>query len=390
MKIDQSKLKKCSSEVPADCKGLIDRLTSNKAEFLSELQRIEQLWISPVFLARKWKKFYLFFFDLRTEVLLCFVNYLLCTIIMNNSSKLGCMYFNRLFYCAFTDDLKIKSEKTKKKLFKMKIDRSKLKKSSSEVPADCKGLIDRLTSTSNKAEFLSELQRIETWTYGKCELLHWIDVLDLCDEVLEAAAARPEGKWALAVDGGDDKLKELVLWTLHFTTLLIEHSFSRHLYSSMEHLTTLLASSDLDVVLAVLNLLYMFSKRSNFIARLAAEKRSGLLSRLTHLAAGWGGKDNGFGLSKCCSDDAVRYLLFFIFQKLLYVVTRNIHPGLKPVSGRGTSILGWHKPETRVNIACVCSIERGFFKKKLKWNFPVKSYRVYDCIWKLIFIFHKL
>jgi E3 ubiquitin-protein ligase HUWE1 len=187
----------------------------------------------------------------------------------------------------------------------MKIDRSKLKKSSSEVPADCKGLIDRLTSTSNKAEFLSELQRIETWTYGKCELLHWIDVLDLCDEVLEAAAARPEAKWALAVDGGDDKLKELVLWTLHFTTLLIEHSFSRHLYSSMEHLTTLLASSDLDVVLAVLNLLYMFSKRSNFIARLAAEKRSGLLSRLTHLAAGWGGKDNGFGLSKCCSDDAV-------------------------------------------------------------------------------------
>ena len=202
----------------------------------------------------------------------------------------------------------------------MKIDRSKLKKSSSEVPADCKGLIDRLTSTSNKAEFLSELQRIETWTYGKCELLHWIDVLDLADEVLEAAAARPEGKWALAVDGGDDKLKELVLWTLHFTTLLIEHSFSRHLYSSMEHLTTLLASSDLDVVLAVLNLLYMFSKRSNFIARLAAEKRSGLLSRLTHLAAGWGGKDNGFGLSKCCSDDAVRYLLIFIFHKLLYVM----------------------------------------------------------------------
>ena len=31
----------------------------------------------------------------------------------------------------------------------------------------------------------------------------------------------------------------------------------------------------------------------------------GLLTRLTHLAAGWGGKDNGFGLSKCCSDDAM-------------------------------------------------------------------------------------
>ena len=158
----------------------------------------------------------------------------------------------------------------------MKIDRSKLKKSSSEVPADCKTLIDRLTSTTSKTDFLSQLQKIETWTYGKCELLHWIDVLDVCDDVLEAAAApatsstslvekneendKPaiKSRWGLACDGGDDRLKELLLWTLHFTTLLIEHSFSRHLYSSMEHLTTLLASSDLDVVLAVLNLLYMF------------------------------------------------------------------------------------------------------------------------------------
>ena len=49
----------------------------------------------------------------------------------------------------------------------------------------------------------------------------------------------------------------------------------------------------------------LFSKRSNFISRLSVDKRSGLLSRLTHLAASWGGKDNGFGLAKCCSDDAI-------------------------------------------------------------------------------------
>ena len=169
----------------------------------------------------------------------------------------------------------------------MKIDRSKLKKSSSEVPADCKTLIDRLTSTTSKTDFLQQLQKIETWTYGKCELLHWIDVLDVCDDVLEAAAAPAQlgpvassgdtenttekeklskSRWGLACDGGDDRLKELLLWTLHFTTLLIEHSFSRHLYSSMEHLTTLLASSDLDVVLAVLNLLYMFRLVATLLA----------------------------------------------------------------------------------------------------------------------------
>ncbi len=138
----------------------------------------------------------------------------------------------------------------------MRIDRSKLKKSSSDVPADCKALIDRLvaagaasTSTSattpapasssggssSKEAFLRELQRVQTWTYGKCELFHWIDVLDLCDEVIEAAAARTTS-WALSCDAAAEnpsdaaraREKELLLWTLHFTTLLIEHSFSRY------------------------------------------------------------------------------------------------------------------------------------------------------------------
>jgi len=189
----------------------------------------------------------------------------------------------------------------------MKIDRSKLKKSTSEVPADCKNLIEKLKGCSQD-QFLAELRTIETWTYGKCELYHWIDILDLCDDILESATVRSTGSWVLACDQpgpGAKHLKELVLWTLHFTTLLIEHSFSRHLYSSMEHLSLLLSSFDLDVVLAVLNLLYMFSKRSNFISRLAPDKRALLLTRLSHLAASWGGKDNGFGLSVCCSDEPI-------------------------------------------------------------------------------------
>ncbi|XP_059079512.1 E3 ubiquitin-protein ligase HUWE1-like isoform X2 [Tigriopus californicus] len=212
----------------------------------------------------------------------------------------------------------------------MKIDRAKLKKSCSEVPPDCQALIERLTSAGQAGHevFLQELQRIETWIFGKCELFHWIEVLDLCDDVLEAAAqplhpeprpGLPGGAWARVADTSlvippqpegpareAAKRKELLLWTLHFTTLLIEHSFSRHLYSSMEHLTALLASSDLDVILAVLNLLYMFSKRSNFITRLNAEKRQGLLNRLTYLASSWGGRENGFGLAQCCTDRPVQ------------------------------------------------------------------------------------
>ena len=65
----------------------------------------------------------------------------------------------------------------------MKIDRSKLKKSSSEVPADCKNLIDKLKVRKSEFfvnvfyfntfqgcsqdQFLLELKSIETWTYGE-------------------------------------------------------------------------------------------------------------------------------------------------------------------------------------------------------------------------------
>ena len=52
----------------------------------------------------------------------------------------------------------------------------------------------------------------------------------------------------------------------------------------LQHLCVLLACPDLDVVLAVLNLLYVFSKRSNFISRLPPKKRAHLNSYLEYLA----------------------------------------------------------------------------------------------------------
>lgn len=185
----------------------------------------------------------------------------------------------------------------------MKIERSRLKKSSSEVPLDCRLLVERLKSCSQE-ELLLELQAVKSWNWGKCELYHWIDVLDLFDSLLEAAChTGPEGHWCLHCDRpGCEQEKELLLCILQFTALLIEHSFSRHLYNSMEHLTALLSSSDMQVVLGVLNLLYVFSKRSNFITRLNPDRRQALLTRLTYLAENWGGKENGFGLADCCQD----------------------------------------------------------------------------------------
>ncbi|KAG5838248.1 hypothetical protein ANANG_G00221770 [Anguilla anguilla] len=191
----------------------------------------------------------------------------------------------------------------------MKVDRSKLKKTPTEAPTDCRTLIEKLKGCSDD-QLLLELQQIKTWNIGKCELYHWVDLLDRFDGILCDAGQTVEGmSWLLVCDQPDSThhpenthLKALLLAVLNFTALLIEYSFSRHLYSSIEHLTTLLASCDMQVVLAVLNLLYVFSKRSNYITRLGSDKRAPLLARLQHLAESWGGKENGFGLAECCRD----------------------------------------------------------------------------------------
>lgn len=187
----------------------------------------------------------------------------------------------------------------------MKVDTARLKKGTSEVPPECQHLIDRLRNCS-RTELAVELGAIDAYTFGKSELYHWIDVLDIFDSILEEATVpRDNLDWCLACDGygyNQDRI-DLLLAVLHFTTLLIEHSFSRHLYNSVEHLTALLASSNMDIVLGVLNLLYMFSKRSNFIPRLNSIKRTALLSRLTYIAESWGGKEHGYGLADCCAED---------------------------------------------------------------------------------------
>lgn len=82
----------------------------------------------------------------------------------------------------------------------MKVDRARLKKSASDIPAECQILIDKLRQCS-RTELLEELSRVETWTFGKCELYHWIDILDIFDVILEEACARlNDNEWALTCD----------------------------------------------------------------------------------------------------------------------------------------------------------------------------------------------
>ena len=54
-------------------------------------------------------------------------------------------------------------------------------------PPDCKSLIEEIKSASMKSpgDLTNFLKTVKIWTVGKCELYHWIDVLDIFDSILE-------------------------------------------------------------------------------------------------------------------------------------------------------------------------------------------------------------
>ncbi|XP_037724903.1 E3 ubiquitin-protein ligase HUWE1 isoform X3 [Drosophila subpulchrella] len=206
----------------------------------------------------------------------------------------------------------------------MKVDTVKLKKGSSELTAECRELIDELTKRRTRPELLEFLDTIHVWIYGKCELYHWIEILDRFDKILEEASRHVNAnEFVLQCDTNFQETDvTLLLHVLNFTTLLIEHSFSRHLYNSIEHLTVLLSSQNMDIVLAVLNLLYMFSKRSNFIPRLPFEKKELLIVKLFNIAERWGDPNYGLSLKDCCIGEPK---LEFLYQLCIDYVDEHGH-----------------------------------------------------------------
>ena len=52
---------------------------------------------------------------------------------------------------------------------------------------------------------------------------------------------------------------------------------------SLQHLLSMMNSSDMDVLLNVMNVLYVFGKRSNFLTRLYARLKTNLNNALEYL-----------------------------------------------------------------------------------------------------------
>lgn len=142
----------------------------------------------------------------------------------------------------------------------MKIDRRKIAIRCGYDEPECKALADRLAAIEDNETLMEEISKIRVWTYGKCELGLWADILDRFDSILEEAVKLdPDSKWTLALDSLNGRhLVSYVIKTLEFTGHLIEHSIYRYMYGSLDHVMKLFNSSNMDVVLSVLGLFYTF------------------------------------------------------------------------------------------------------------------------------------
>uniref|UniRef100_A0A915HS18 DUF908 domain-containing protein n=1 Tax=Romanomermis culicivorax TaxID=13658 RepID=A0A915HS18_ROMCU len=202
----------------------------------------------------------------------------------------------------------------------MKIDQ-KVRKPTSELGEKAKKFVTEVCSLKG-LEFTDKLVSITNWEFGKLfqetiqdrtfihdvlmfksysELCLWADVLNIIDDILESATKKNDESHVLACDVAENHdLRQQVLDSLKFTATLFEYSFTRGVYQSIEHLTTLLESSDITIIVAVLNVLYVSSKRTSYLGSLPTSQKDALLVRLICLAENYGGKDNGFTVAQCC------------------------------------------------------------------------------------------
>ncbi|KAL5974363.1 E3 ubiquitin-protein ligase upl1 [Asimina triloba] len=164
-------------------------------------------------------------------------------------------------------------------------------------PPKIKSFISNVTSApfENIAEPLKEF----VWEFDKGDFHHWVDLLNHFDSYFEKCI-----KPRIDLQFDDNFLqadppfpREAVLQILRVIRIILENCTNKHFYSSYEqHLSSLLASTDADVVEASLQTLAAFLKKT--VGKCSIRDAS-LNSKLFAFSQGWGGKEEGLGLIAC-------------------------------------------------------------------------------------------
>ncbi|XP_006474874.1 E3 ubiquitin-protein ligase UPL1 isoform X2 [Citrus sinensis] len=169
-----------------------------------------------------------------------------------------------------------------------------------EVPPKIRSVINSITAVP--LENIDEPLKNFLWEFDKGDFHHWVDLFNHFDSFFDKHI---KSRKDLQVE--DNFLesdppfpREAVLQILRVIRIILENCTNKHFYSSYEHLSALLASTDPDVVEACLQTLAAFLKKT--IGKYTI-RDSSLNSKLFALAQGWGGKEEGLGLIECAVQD---------------------------------------------------------------------------------------
>ncbi|XP_031403999.1 E3 ubiquitin-protein ligase UPL1-like isoform X2 [Punica granatum] len=172
----------------------------------------------------------------------------------------------------------------------------KLKRRALEVPPKIRSFINSVTVVP--LENIEEPLKCFSWEFDKGDFHHWVDLFDHFDSFFEKyIKSRKDLQLEENFLESDPPFpKAAVLQILRVIRIILENCTNKHFYSSYEHLSALLASTDVDVVEACLQTLAAFLKKA--IGKCSI-RDSSLSSKLYALAQGWGVKEEGLGLVAC-------------------------------------------------------------------------------------------
>lgn len=165
------------------------------------------------------------------------------------------------------------------------------------MPQKIRSVISSITNAS--LENIEESLKGFIWDFDKGDFHHWVDLFNHFDSFFDKFI-----KPRKDLQVGDNFLeadppfpREAVLQILRVTRIILENCTNKHFYSSYEqHLSSLLASTDADVVEASLQTLVSFLKKH---VGKCSIRDACLTSKLLAISQGWGSKEEGLGLIAC-------------------------------------------------------------------------------------------
>ncbi|XP_019051618.1 PREDICTED: E3 ubiquitin-protein ligase UPL1-like isoform X2 [Nelumbo nucifera] len=169
-----------------------------------------------------------------------------------------------------------------------------------EVPPKIRSFINNVTAVP--LENIEEPLKGFIWEFDKGDFHHWVDLFNHFDSFFEKyIKLRKDLQLEDNFLAADPPFpRDAVLQVLRVIRIILENCTNKHFYSSYEHLSTLLSSTDADVVEASLQTLAAFLKKT--IGKCSIRDAS-LCSKLFAFCQGWGGKEEGLGLIACSVQD---------------------------------------------------------------------------------------